>query len=94
MEISVLKSDGGFYSNNKKTTMKKMEFKTLKDRMRYIINFLSTKATERTSKDNPSHIKGAKFMFLKDNGHDFDVVNYTIPGSKEEIDVLLNIVFP
>ena len=91
MEINVTKSTGEFYSNQK--TMKKLVFPNVKEKMRYLITFLSKKATDKTSKDNPSHLKGAKFMFIKDNGKTFDEVEYTIPGTEKEIDVLLNIVY-
>jgi len=93
MEISVQKANGELYSNIKAPRMKKVEFANTKDKMRYVVNFLSSKATAKTTTDSTSHLKGAKFTFLKENGHDFDRVDYTIPGTKEEIDNLLDIVF-
>ena len=93
MEITVTKSNGEYYSNTKTPKMKKKEFKTTKEKMQYILVFLSEIATSKTSKDNPSHLKGAKFLFLKENGRGFDQIDYTIPGTEKEIEQLLKLQY-
>ena len=90
MEISYTKHTGEHYTNCK---IKKKEFANIKERMTYIINFLNERATAKTTKDNPSHLKGARFMFLKPAGNFFDEVSFTIPGTKDELDNLMDIVF-
>lgn len=91
MEINYTKHNGEIYSNSK---IKEKKFKNIKERMGYVINFLNDKANAKTSKDAPSHLKGARFMFLKPAGNFFDTIEFTIgDGKKEDIDKLMNIVF-
>lgn len=91
MEIEILRHNGESYSNYK---VKKMEFKNVKERMTYVVNFLNDKANAKTSKDSPSHLKGAKFMFLKPAGNFFDTINFTIGDSKPgDVEKLMKIVF-
>ena len=93
MEITLIKASGKCFSNSKTAKMKKQKFENIKEQMEYVLNFISEKASAKTTTDNPSHLKGAKFVFLKESGREFDRVEFSIPGTKEEINQLMNIVF-
>ena len=90
MDIVVTNKGMQTFSNTK--TSKKMIFTNQKEKFRYIINFLNDKANSKTSKDAPSHLKGARFTFYKD-GDPFNLVEFSIGGDSKDVDTLIDLVF-
>jgi hypothetical protein len=89
MEIRVSSKGQEIFSNCK---TKKKVFENQVEKFRYIINFLNDKANAKTSKDNISHIRGARFMFYR-NGDPFDIVEFSIGGDSKDVDVLMKVTF-
>ncbi len=90
MEIRYTRSTGESYSNAK---IQKKTFTNHKEKMRYLINFLNEKANAKTTKDNPSHLKNARFMFLKPTNNFFDTIEFTLGGTPQEVDELITLVY-